>query len=155
MSRTVAHFRRGPVVRNALGLASVIVLLVAAVSYTPDGRIVEHILSPGPLMYPVGLFAAIICSFTLYLCILAVIRIIFQEGKGLWIAGGKIIYMSRLLLSVRLEDVDEIRLGTYGRYKRPGIVLRLRSGRQKIIPSLPLIEPSDVVIARLKEVLPN
>lgn len=151
MKIIIAHLHKGPNLRTAGGLALIIILLWAAILYSPDGHILKHILSISPFMYPVGVFSAVGCLWGLYISFCVMEKILFEDGAALWIDNGTITYISKFLLSARLSDVVEIRMGTYGQFERPGVVLKMKSGREKIFPSLALVEPSDSIITRLKE----
>lgn len=151
MKIVLAHLHKWPNLRTAVLVILLVVLIWAAILYSPNESIVTNILSMSPFMYPIAVFSAAGCLWGLYISFCAIEKILFEDGAALWIDNGTITYISKFLLSARLSDIVEIRMGTYGQFERPGVVLKMKNGREKIFPSLALVEPSDSIVARLRE----
>jgi hypothetical protein len=77
-------------------------------------------------------------------------QLLFVRANAVWIENGRIIYLNKWFMAVRRSDIKSIALGSWGMWKRPGIILTLHNGQTKVIPTGVLSEPSDIVLSRLR-----
>lgn len=78
-------------------------------------------------------------------------RLLFEDGRALWIGDGLLIFLSRWLFSVRCDEVEK--LSTSRDKRGEVIVVHLKGGRQKIFPTGSLREPTKAVFDKLNDLL--
>jgi hypothetical protein len=155
MSVTIAHYQKANIFLRTLAFVTFLILLNALTLYLPGGESVRHFLARRPLLFPIFISAWIGGLFVLWFAAVIIKRIVFESGRAIWIETGTLIYLHRWNFSVACRDIAEISSGTSERSGRPCIFLRSRDGARKVLLTGLLMEPDDVIIARIKENIPT
>jgi hypothetical protein len=115
-----------------------------------NGHLLEYAESPGKhgwiLALAISWISAIVAAFA---GTTLANQLLFNRGAALWIESGNLIFLHRWILSARCRDILEIASGTTGQTRHKAILLRMRDGSTKAIPTGALKEPRDVVLLRL------
>jgi hypothetical protein len=89
--------------------------------------------------------SAIPCSKTINTSL----QLLTPERPAIWLEDGRIVCGSKRYMNARLNEVDDVDLHYWH------IRFRLKNGRSKSINPLYLLEAAELIIRRLKEVLPD
>ena len=147
----IAHYKRGFVLVRITALF-LLYFCVSLLSFLPVGGVtIGHFLSARPLWIPMAVIGWGIGLFVFYLEVVALKRMIFDDGRALWIDDGEIIFFQRWNFSIVCRDVMEIVAGNVGKRKKLGIRFRMRDGSNRIILTGSLIEPADLIASRLRQ----
>ncbi len=147
----IAWFSKPKAVSYLIAGLFIVGLLFIVTLYHPSGTsLVAYTRSRGEfwlLVYPLGWLAGI-AAFLMLIALLK--QLAFMRANAVWIENGRIVYLNKWFMAVRRSDIKSIAVGSWGTWRRPGIILTLRNGQKKVIPTGILSEPSDVVLSRLK-----
>jgi hypothetical protein len=80
-------------------------------------------------------------------------QLVFDGRSAVWIENDKIVHVHGWYRVVDASDVIEVSVGYYGRSNRPGVVLKLRDGRNTSIQADLASEPIEMVAERLRKFL--
>src|SRR5215471_16401706 len=148
----IARFSKLKAGSLSIGGIAIIPLLVAATLYHPRGTsLIDYIESRGEfwlVALPVG-WLGLAAALLLFLAILY--QLIFAQGKAVWIDGSTIIFLNSWFRAIRQNDIKNVTAVRLGFWKLPAIVLTLRSGKIKSIPTGLLEEPTEVVLSRIHD----
>lgn len=156
MRVTIAHYRKVTVLIKSLGLG-VFLILLYIFSFLPakgDGNFFESIMKH-KMMLPVGILGWVGGLVGFWIISLMLKSILFQRGSVLWIENGKLVFLNRWNFSIPCGDIVEMKRDTSGLTERSRIVFLLRDGAEKSLLTGSLIEPPDVILARLGECIPS
>jgi hypothetical protein len=147
----IAHFDR---TTNVIKMLFVVVLLVAlaalAIVKLDLNAIIDH---PATLFFgAVGLVGS---PFLLFLAGVVIWQAIFGKALALWIQGDYLVYLHRLLFSIKCDQINQIELSTYGPWSAQCIVIGSGGRKKKIVPTRSLVETEENIIANLKGSIPT
>jgi hypothetical protein len=94
--------------------------------------------------------ALVLALVLTFLILTLVSQLIFFRQRAVWLDGENIVYLASWFSCTPRHEIENVLLGSFGKFKRPGIQIRLRDGRTKSIPIELLLEPPDVVLDRLQ-----
>jgi hypothetical protein len=150
--RVIAHFRP----RKAWGGIFVMMLCVLFVPYMTfvsfSGHLIQR-LEGRPFLFPLLVSMWASALIVLAMCATMVRRMLFNHGRALWLQGGTLIYIHRLFFSVQCAEISRFSKGTTGRMNGDAIIIQLRSGGTKDLPTGSLLELRDQVIHKLNAAL--
>ena len=151
MRNVIAHYAAW----KALG--SILVGLVVGIGaiyftiYFDGGHVLEFAEAPPRRPFLPILFVGWACAaITLFASAALLKRILSGNLDALWIEDGQLIFFHRWVFNVRCSDIEEISRGDSEGVRRKGIILRIRDGSEKVIPTAALKEAKDIVLSRLK-----
>lgn len=142
----IAHYRKGYVLLRMLAFVLFLILLYAF-------TLSEQILTRKPLLAPLAIFFWVGGLVCFWFAFTVLKRVVFENGRAVWVENGTLVFLHRWALSARCREIDAISSGRYGRFDRLDIFLQMKDGTQKIIPAESMTEPSDLIIARIKEAI--
>jgi len=131
----------------------VVAFLFFVTTYHPTGDWVVYTRSRGAiwlLLIPIALLAGIVGSFWLFMLF---IQVVAHNCEAIWIQEGKLVYLNKWFMMVRLADVEGVSLGTFGSFGQRAIIVALHDGPRKIIPTGALSSPAEAVLLRLTDVI--
>ena len=150
----IAHFSKRNSLTYALGFLVACAVMYSVTLYHPQGTTwLDYTKSKGLYRYEFALVARI-CGALLVIRQLTILKQIIVHGSSaIWTANDRLFYLNIysgvVYRSVRLSDVSDFKIKT-GFAAAAGIVICLRSGREKVISTLLLLEPADVVLSHLR-----
>jgi hypothetical protein len=149
----IAHYRRVSVLSRTIAGVFVIAILYAVSLYSvrEAGTV---FFARRPLLLPIFICGWSLGLFLFYIMAIVTKRVLFENGKALWMEGGQVIFLHKWNFAVACRDIVNVTIGTYGRFSRTGIFLWMRDGTKKVVPTGSLAEPQGVIISRLKECIP-
>lgn len=77
-------------------------------------------------------------------------RLLFDNSVALWIERNKLVFFHRWAFSVKCEDIQD---ATESERNQTKIILRMRRGPEREIPTSALAEPTETVLSRLRAAL--
>jgi hypothetical protein len=77
----------------------------------------------------------------------------FADKRAIWIENGKLVHLHQWCLAANCNDIKDISAGTFGIFKVKAIIIGMRDGRRKLIPTALLSESGGLIIARIRKVL--
>ena len=149
----IAHFSQRISLAYALGFLAACAIMCGITLYHPQGLTwMEYMKSKGIYRYEFA-FGAWVCGVLLVVRQFTILKqIMVRRSNAIWTARNKLFYLNIywdiVYRSVPLSDIVDFRIGN-GSAARAGIVVRLRNGREKVISTWLLLEPTDVVLSRL------
>lgn len=150
----IAHFAKQKSLPYALLFLIACALLYAATLYHPSGVSLHGFFASRALHSYEFAVVGWICGALLIVRQLTILnQVVLHRSNALWISGERLfylnIYSNVVYKSIPLSDIAgfDIRKGFAA---RAGIVVRLCSGRERVISTWLIAESADEVIARLK-----
>jgi hypothetical protein len=116
--------------------------------YVPPGGLNDFLKSRESgwlFFFVIGWLAAI--AFLLMLFALLA-QIVFRALLRSLVRRREYFILNRYFMAVPKEAVESVSIGRFGRFDSPAIILSLRDGRTKIIPTVSLSEDAEVILAR-------
>ena len=92
------------------------------------------------------------CLFFIFLILGMLKQIVFSHRRAIWADDTNIFFLTKFFMAVRKDAIINVSSGNIGRHAR-GIILHLRDGTTKSIPTAALSDPEDVVVGRLRKAL--
>lgn len=146
----IAHYKRWRMFRRVFA-ATVFLLLLDTYLYIRLFTLgASYLFHERPFYALLYLIAWIGGPIVLWMFLIVFVRLLFQGGRALWIENGKVILLHRWNVAMKCGDVINVTAGTYGRRSRPAVLITSADGQTEAIPTTPLVETSDEIIARLK-----
>jgi hypothetical protein len=127
--------------------------MYGATLYHPAGMtLTEYMNSKGMFRYVCAIIARACGALLIIRQITILKQIIMHRSSALWTAHDTLFYLNIywdvIYRSVPLSEIVDFKIQS-GFAARAGIVMRLRSGQQRVISTWLLSEPADVVMSRL------
>jgi hypothetical protein len=149
----IARFPTYKALAFSVGCFTLIAFFFLETLYLPPGGLNEFLRSHGGgwlFFLVIGWAAAIVCLMMLF----ALLRqIVFARSCAVWSDEKHIFYLSRHFMTVPKDALASVSMGTFGRFNSPAIILSLRDGRTKIIPTGGLSEDAKVILIRLQKAI--
>ena len=149
----IAHFSNRSSLTYALSFLEACALMYGITLYHPKGvPLMEYMNSKGLFRYEFA-FIAWACGILLVVRQFTILKqIIIHRSSAIWTTQNRLFYLNIywdiVYRSVRLPDIVDFQIRS-GFTARAGIVVRLRSGQERVISTWLLLEPVDVVMSRL------
>ena len=149
----IASYKRANVLvrMSVAGIFFIAMPTVTLLGY--NGASTVEFLSKRPMLVPVFIISWFGSIFALAFIALTLNRVTLDGGRAIWIENGSVIYMHPLNVREKCQDILGVLPGTFGPSNSPGILLRMKNGREKFIPTHLLSEPQDVIIAKLSRAI--
>lgn len=149
----IAHFS---MLKSVLAIFVTSLFLLFLISISFHGTKNQHLsLShlSGSLWFSL-LPVAWLCTIAMLALFALLLRqIVFRRGLAVWVDQGALIFLSRHYFRVSVREVSHVLVGSFagslGSPSRPAIVLELRDGQKKFIPTSALREDPMEIRARL------
>lgn len=151
----IAYFARGRALAYATGWLIACAVLYGVTLYHPSGvSLKEYLDSKGMFRYDFAVVAWILGVVLIVRQLTILNQIIFRKSEAVWAARGKIFYLNVywniFYRAVPCSDIEGFDVTTKGDFRSRGIVIRLRSGREKVVTTWLLSESPDVILRRLR-----
>ena len=149
----IAHFSKRSSLTYALSFLAACALMYGITLYHPRGvTLIEYMNSKGLFRYEFA-FVAWTCGILLVVRQFTILKqIIIHRSSAIWTSRDRLFYLNIywdiVYRSVRLPDIVDFQIRS-GFAARAGIVVRLRSGQERVISTWLLLEPLDMVMSRL------
>ncbi len=127
--------------------------ILAASWYSPTEPILYHVIHHGIFRAYATIVGSIFALILLPMLLRALWQVLFDGLRAIWIVNGTLVYMNRHFFSVKCAEIISVSTGLIDRYGQIGLILRLRSGQEKLLPARLLSEPANVIADRLKDKL--
>jgi hypothetical protein len=146
----VARFLAPKLFRVIIFLGALIAGSLFLVLFAFHGQFIPRVRAQGGVWYPMMIFGLAGLAYAMWTELLFLRQALFDRRNALWIENGNLVYISKIYVSRKCEDIVDVSTGTIGRYKFPSIVLTSRDGSRKSIPSGALSEPREGIIHELR-----
>jgi len=77
-------------------------------------------------------------------------QLLSAKRAAIWIEGGCLTYLDQRLFSIPCDEIASISPDVFGTFNQEGINIRRRDGRERILPTGTLVEPTEVIVDRLR-----
>src|SRR5690242_16029471 len=134
MKVTVAHFSSWKIARAIVILGIFLGCVLGYMLLSYHGHFVAYVKSRGGIWFPMLVISSVGIAYYLIFEMLLIWQVLFDQRRALWVTSGRVVYLHKLYLSEKCEDIAAITAGTYGLRRFSSIVLEMRDGSQKIIP---------------------
>ena len=145
----VASYQKGLALPVALLLLGLISFVYLDTIDRPLHQIIPHIVTHGRFWLPAILLFWAVGPFAILIIVTMIRSVVLQGGAAVWIEESELIYLHRWVLRVKCKDVVQVSRGRTGNFNT-GIVIEMRDGRRKYIPTGLLTDPTEVIISRIK-----
>lgn len=152
---TIASYRPVKAWSIAILGFAVLMFLVYITFFSYHGHLVSNSASTARGIYiiPALVLAWLSVPLALAALLAGVWQLIFDGRRAVWIEQGTLIFLRKWIFAVECNKIERVSAGTIKRYKNEAVILQLRGGTQKEIPTGSLVESREVIISRLCEVL--
>jgi hypothetical protein len=146
----IAHYKERETTIRSLGYLSLIGLLlvlafrntIAAGDFTPLWR--------RPFLLPILVGGCLFTTASMLMFAVVLKRVLLDGCRALWIEVGNIVFLHKWNISIAIDAVEDISIGTFGRFEKPAILFRLKSGTTRAIPTGSFREDPTAIVERLK-----
>ena len=149
----IAYFSNRSALTYVLSFLAASALMFGITLYHPKGvTLMEYMNSKGLFHYEFA-FIAWTCGILLVIRQFTILKqIIIHRSSAIWTTRNRLFYLNLywdiVYRSVSLPDIVDFQIRS-GFAAHAGIVIRLRGGQERVISTWLLLEPVDVVMARL------
>jgi hypothetical protein len=153
MTTVIARFPTYKALAYFVGSFVLITFFLLETTYLPPGGLNDFLKSLGGgwlFFLVIGWLAAIVFLLMLFALLK---QIVLARSCAIWCDGENIFYLNRYFMAVPKKAVERVSIGTFGRFDSPAIILNLRDGRTKTIPTISLSEDAEVILARLRRAI--
>ena len=155
MKMVIAHFARGRSIAYVIGWFIACALLYSVTLYHPAGiPLKEYLDSKGLFRYDFAVIAWILGALLIVRQLTILNQLILRKSEAVWATRGKIFYLNAywniLYRAVPCSDIEGFDVTTKGDFGSRGIVIRLRSGRERVVTTWLLSESTDMILSRLR-----
>lgn len=151
----IACYAKGRTAVYLIGLLILCVLLYSTALLPPEGVSLKEYLDSKGLFRFKFLVVGWICTVPLLVRVFVIAyQLVFRHSQAVWLAQGKVfylnIYWNFLYSAVAVSDIEDFAMKMRGGPAARGIVLRLRSGQERVVSTWLLSEAPDVILSRLR-----
>jgi len=151
--KIVAHFKKYDVLWRVLSFEFVVLVLATLSVRQPLAEGFATFFATRPLLMPLLLTSWALGIVFMWMLSVVLKRVLFDACKAVWIEGESIVYIHRWNMFIARSRVSQICLGTYGRFERHGVILTLRDGTRRVIPTGSLRENESEILATLQKAM--
>jgi len=145
----LAHYRKAKLLRSASFIALILAGGIWLIFISHNGHFLSLVRAKSNISFLMILFGMTGLLYYLWTEILLVKQALFDRFEAVWIDGDRIVYLGKRYSSAKLEDVAAVSTDNYGSFNFPMIVLRLRNGEERYIPTGALIEDRSSIVAEI------
>ena len=102
---------------------------------------------------PVAIFVIGCDVFVSFIVAGFIKQFLFESHSAIWTEAGKLVYVNKLYFTVDCSAVEYLSKDDAASSKWPRILVHMRDGTTKVIPTGGLREPADVVLTRIRSEL--
>jgi hypothetical protein len=158
--KIIAHYKSGRMIFVSVVIIVFFTVGIFVVGYgiSLEGGVIA--LAENRPMLAMAYFIIVISAGVFYwLAALILARIVFEDARAIWIENGTLVALHKINFTALCKDVRNIQKSTYrvsGKYaEKPCIAVTMRDGTVKNIATDPVIESPDVIIQKMKLLIPH